>query len=100
MAVMFVISYNVALENREDKKWPVYGEKKKEEPITLADADEERMDIIGQNGNDGLHYEELENDNEVSVDKGLLKKIIGQAKSTFTLRGREESEMNRLEKKI
>jgi len=100
MAVMFVISYNVALENREDKKWPVYGEKKKEEPITLADADEERMDIIGQNGNDGLHYEELENDNEVSVDKGLLKKIIGQAKSTFTLGGREESEMNRLEKKI
>jgi hypothetical protein len=100
MAVMFVISYNVALENREDKKWPVYGEKKKEEPITLADADEERMDIIGQNGNDGLHYEELENDNEVSVDKGLLKKIIGQAKSKFTLGGREESEMNNLEKKI
>ena len=33
MAVMFVISYNVALENRDDKKWPVYGEKKKEEPI-------------------------------------------------------------------
>ena len=31
MAVMFVISYNVALENRDDKKWPVYGEKKKEE---------------------------------------------------------------------
>jgi len=100
MAVMFVISYNVALENREDKKWPVYGEKKKEEPISLADVDEERMDIIGQNGNDGLHYEELENDNEVSVDKGLLKKIIGQAKSKFTLGGREESEMNNLEKKI
>ena len=99
MAVMFVISYNVALENREDKKWPVYGEKKKEEPITLADVDEKRMDIIGQKGNDGLHYEELENDNQVSVDKGLLKKIIGQAKSTFTLGGREESEMNRLEKK-
>ena len=100
MAVMFVISYNVALENREDKKWPVYGEKKKEEPITLENVDEERMDIIGQNGNDGLHYEELENDNEVSVDKGLLKKIIGQAKSKFTLGGREESEMNNLEKKI
>ena len=36
MAVMFVISYNVALENRdEDKKWPVYGEKKKEEPSDM-----------------------------------------------------------------
>ena len=100
MAVMFVISYNVALENRDDKKWPVYGEKKKEEPITLTDVDEGRMDIIGQNGNDGLHYEELENDNEVSVDKGLLKKIIGQAKSKLTLGGRDESEMDNLEKKI
>ena len=100
MAVMFVISYNVALENRENKKWPVYGEKKKEEPITLADADEERMDIIGQNGNDGLHYEELENDNQVSVDKGLLRKIIGQAKSKLTLGGRDESKMDSLEKKI
>ena len=102
MAVMFVISYNVALENREDKKWPVYGEKKKEEPISLADVDEERMDIIGQNGNDGLHYEELENDNEVSVDKGLLKTIIGQAKRKLTLRvgGKEESEIRKLEKKL
>ena len=98
MAVMFVISYNVALENRDDKKWPVYGEKKKEEPITLENVDEERMDIIGQNGNDGLHYEEIEN--EVSVNKGLLKKIIGQAKSKLTLGGRDESEMNNLEKKI
>mgnify|MGYP003344406164 FL=1 len=102
MAVMFVISYNVALENREDKKWPVYGEKKKEEPITLTDVDEERMDIIGQNGNDGLHYEEVENDNEVSVDKGLLKTMIGQAKRKLTLRvgGKEESEIRKLEKKL
>ena len=102
MAVMFVISYNVALENREDKKWPVYGEKKKEEPITLTDVDEERMDIIGQNGNDGLHYEEVENDNEVSVDKGLLKTIIGQAKRKLTLRvgGKDEAQIRELEKKI
>jgi len=26
----------------------------------LSTADEERMNIIGQNGNDGLHYEEEE----------------------------------------
>ena len=100
MAVMFVISYNVALENREDKKWPVYGEKKKDDKLLYTEEHEQRMDIIGQNGNDGSHYEELENDNEISVDKGLLRKIIGQAKSTFTLGGREESEMNRLEKKV
>jgi len=84
MAVMFVISYNVALEYRDEedetqavvkkkkKKWPVYGEKKKE----------------------------VENKNEVSVSKGLLRKIINQAKSKVTLGGRDESDMNNLEKKI
>ena len=84
MAVMFVISYNVALEYRDEedenqavvkkkkKKWPVYGEKKKE----------------------------VENKNEVSVSKGLLRKIINQAKSRVTLGGRDESDMNNLEKKI
>ena len=100
MAVMFVISYNVALENREDKKWPVYGEKKKDDAPLYTEEHEQRMDIIGQNGNDGFHYEELENDDEVSVDKGLLRKIIGQAKSKLTLGGREQSEMDSLEKKI
>ena len=29
----------------------------------LSDADEKRMDIIGQNGNDGEHYEELNRGN-------------------------------------
>jgi len=84
MAVMFVISYNVALEYRDEedetqavvkekkKKWPVYGEKKKE----------------------------AENKNEVSVSKSLLKKIINQAKSKVTLGGRDETDMNNLEKKI
>lgn len=84
MAVMFVISYNVALEYRDEedetqavvkkkkKKWPVYGEKKKE----------------------------VENENEVSVSKSLLKKIINQAKSKVTLGGRDETDMNNLEKKI
>jgi len=27
----------------------------------MIEEDNERMDIIGQNGNDGLHYEELKN---------------------------------------
>ena len=80
MAVMFVISYNVALEHRDENKihrprvkkkrwWEMYkeGERpptahelmmgKKEEPI-YTEEDEQRMDIIGQNGNDGIHYEE------------------------------------------
>ena len=113
MAVMFVISYNVTLENRDEEEaerlyinekkkrwWEVYGEKKKEDTPMYTEEDEKRMDIIGQNGNDGIHYEEDIDESKVSVDKGLLRKIIGQAKSTFTLGGREESEMNKLEKKI
>ena len=71
MAVMFVISYNVALENRDEEEaeklyvnekkkrwWEVYGEKKKEDTPMYTEEDEQRMDIIGQNGNDGIHYEE------------------------------------------
>ena len=72
MAVMFVISYNVALEHRDEdessppavskkkKWWAVYGEKKKEDTPMYTEDDEKRMDIIGQNGNDGIHYEEDE----------------------------------------
>ena len=89
MAVMFVISYNVALEDRkkylsdnseisdgggkiekQKKWWEMYkeGEKpptahelmmgKKEDKFNYTEEDEQRMDIIGQNGNDGIHYEE------------------------------------------
>jgi DnaJ-class molecular chaperone len=28
--------------------------------LTYSDRDEKRMDIIGQNGNEGLHYDETE----------------------------------------
>ena len=56
MAVMFVISYNVALEHRDKNEihrprvkkkrwWEVYGEKKKEEPIEL-EANPEDLPII------------------------------------------------------
>ena len=56
MAVMFVISYNVALEHRDENKihrprvknkrwWEVYGEKKKEEPTELEANSEDLPDI-------------------------------------------------------
>ena len=79
MAVMFIISYNVALEHdvvnkkpvvkKKKRWWEVYGEKKKEEPI-YTEEDEERMNIIGQNGNDGIHYEEDPNPEDIpSIEK-------------------------------
>ena len=82
LAVMLVIAYNQALmlRNEEQKGHP---EKKKtqhehwqdvySEPLLTPNPygdddfatpqeDEERMDIIGQNGNDGLHYDEEPNE--------------------------------------
>ena len=71
MAVMFIISYNVALQHTDEEEaeelyanekkkrwWEVYGEKKKEDTPMYTEEDEKRMDIVGQNGNDGIHYEE------------------------------------------
>ena len=100
MAVMFVISYNVALQHTEEDEdeqavvtekkkrwWEVYGEKKKEELI-YTEEDEKRMDIVGQNGNDGIHYEEepieLEAnsedlpdiENEITLQKGAFSRKI------------------------
>ena len=68
LAVMLVIAYNqVLLQNRpkektQDEHWKdIYSQD------TLIEEDNERMDIIGQNGNDGLHYD-LEED-EVKKEK-------------------------------
>ena len=96
LAVSLVIAANMAFEQigntptnpivREKKKrwWEMYkeGEKpptahelmmgKKEEPI-YTEEDEKRMDIIGQNGNDGAHYEEELPKDAVDL-RGLDKK--------------------------
>ena len=68
LAVMLVIAYNQALMDRKKDEPEV-------ESINIESAsdpqmgftalqemeeDNERMDIIGQNGNDGLHYEDVE----------------------------------------
>jgi hypothetical protein len=73
LAVMLVIAYNqVLLQNRpkektQDEHWKdIYSED------TLIEEDNERMDIIGQNGNDGLHYdEEIEKPNK-KIGKGAI----------------------------
>ena len=72
LAVMLVIAYNQALMDRNKKTLalPVKDEEILDEPAEVAsiikkdasafEEDNERMDIIGQNGNDGLHYEDVE----------------------------------------
>ena len=73
LAVMLVIAYNQALlqnkpkEKTQNEHWKdIYSQD------TLIKEDNERMDIIGQNGNDGLHYdEEIEKPNK-KIGKGAI----------------------------
>ncbi len=88
LAVMLVIAYNQALlqnkpkEKTQDEHWkdiysqPTFTDEEDfsvEEEIMLEE-DNERMDIIGQNGNDGLHYD--------SEDDEKPKKVIGKGAIT------------------
>ena len=81
MAVMFVISYNVALEHRkkdeDDSEKPLDNDKNYDsdsENLEWTEENEQRMDIIGQNGNDGLHYEHenIETTEDKVISKGGL----------------------------
>ena len=76
LAVMLVIAYNQALMIKDEEKEVIEGHPEKEktqtehwrdiysEPVGFQGLieDDERMDIIGQNGNDGLHYDEEPNE--------------------------------------
>ena len=55
LAVMLVIAYNQALIERNKQSQGVASIIKKD--ASAFEEDNERMDIIGQNGNDGLHYD-------------------------------------------
>ena len=87
LAVMLVIAYNQALMEKnknlpaypspsKDKKswwkkmWEMYGDKEIE-----IQEDNERMDIIGQNGNDGLHYDEVDIPNEPREENDPRPKV-------------------------
>ena len=56
MAISLVVAANFAFEQLKPKK-----EDMEEE------WDEERMNIIGQNGNDGIHYEQVEEQKPLEV---------------------------------
>ena len=92
LAVMLVIAYNQALIDRNKQNQDVVSITKKDASAKTQDEhwkdiysqptlieDEERMDIIGQNGNDGLHYDiepnepREENDPQRPTLKGGVK---------------------------
>ena len=71
LAVMLVIAYNQALlQNKPKKKTQHENWKDIYSQDTLIE-DNERMDIIGQNGNDGLHY-------DLEDEEDTPEKIIGR----------------------
>ena len=67
LAVMLVIAYNQALIDRQ---------KNLQTDTSTIEEDNERMDIIGQNGNDGLHYDvtdqDLIDDNDFEIEEEIL----------------------------
>jgi len=87
LAVMLVIAYNQALMDRKKDEPEVESiniESASEQmgftALQEMEEDNERMDIIGQNGNDGLHYEDVEpnepleeNDPQRPILKGGVK---------------------------
>jgi len=96
LAVMLVIAYNQALMDRQKNFRDVAsiniesasvptGFTAYSEPTGFQGLveDDERMDIIGQNGNDGLHYEEEPNEPLEENDPTSIKKID----STPSMRG-------------
>ena len=71
-----------------------------------TDEDERRMDIIGQNGNDGEHYEEVEKIDNIEVDPGLklttrdgkerdLGKYLKKVMSKIKVEKREDDDLTK-----
>ena len=96
LAIALVVAANFAFEQLKPKKMNI-----KEE-----EWDEERMNIIGQNGNDGIHYD-LENPKPLEVygEKSELKQQIEdlenqkQGKSGFR-QNRIQQKINKLKSKL
>ena len=62
LAVMLVIAYNQVLLGRKPKEKTQHENWKDIYSQPTLSEDNERMDIIGQNGNDGLHYDTTDQD--------------------------------------
>ena len=58
LAIALVIAANMAF--AQIKKDPEGMEFNKSYPLDITEEDEKRMDVIGQNGNEGIHYDQEE----------------------------------------
>ena len=99
LAISLVVAANFAFDKAYPKrKENLYGEELEEEfieeetyetspnpfPPDYTEEDEKRMDIIGQNGNEGEHYDKLDinKDGKVDIiDKEISKRRINEITS-------------------
>lgn len=83
LAVLLVISFNMTL-LRDENDYEIYKKEEinKDKVVIIPDTEEEqlkRMDIIAQNGNEGLHYDEtdiVEDDLEINVEDTSDEDIV------------------------
>tara|TARA_R100001509_G_scaffold109067_1_gene65038 strand:+ start:1641 stop:2738 length:1098 start_codon:yes stop_codon:yes gene_type:complete len=80
LAVSLVVAANFAFNQAFPKRREnLYGEKveEKKHEVMYTEEDEKRMDIIGQNGNEGIHYDkELDFNNDGVIDKSDIITIV------------------------
>jgi len=65
-----------AFARQDAKRKKIEKENYIKEDLDNLDIDEERMNVIGQNGNDGLHYEKLKEKNIITSTENLTEQQI------------------------
>ena len=105
LAICLVLAANFAFgKSFPKKKENIYGEKVVPKP-TLWEEEDERIDVIGQNGNTGLHYEEESDPTDKEIEKidNQIKKIRNSNLSAFRqnkqVKSLSKTKQNLLDKK-
>ena len=95
LAIALVVAANFAFEQiRPKTRKNLYGEtvKVKPNPEPLYDEDDERMNIIGQNGNDGHHYEvKMSKPDDLEYGKPYTMEEVSEAMRKMDEKNEEES---------
>ena len=67
LAVVMIISWNIAMFGKRKEDEPTdYFKERNSYMEKMVEENNDRLDVIAQNGNDGLHYDEIEEDEDES----------------------------------
>ena len=85
LAIALVVAANMAFANAFPKREEnLYGEKEETKTTLYTEVDERRMDIIGQNGNDGEHYKEAPVIQTLLADVEAMETLTPTPTATLT----------------